>query len=273
MELGDYLARIGLDHTIRPDLPSLQAMVGAQIAAVPFENLDVQRSLPLGTSPDAAWAKIVGQGRGGWCYEQNAVLGSALSLAGFAVRRIACGVLREEGTSAAMGGHLALIVQCEGRDWLVDAGFGSKLAGPLPLEEGAREDSPFRVSLGKTADGMWRFTEEGCGAAPFWFDFTAEEADEELLSAKCEWQRSNPASNFVGRMTMQIRDGDRHWAMRDRILTISAPEGQEIREIQHFEEWADLARNRFRVPLDPQPLWRIVMEREAAIPAPASPVP
>lgn len=261
MQLDEYLQRISFREAPHEDFATLSALLAAQIHAVPFENLDVQLGLPLGTSPEAAWDKIVRRGRGGWCYELNAVLGTALEMIGFPVRRIACGVKREEGTTDAIGGHLALIVEADGREWLTDAGFGSKLAAPLPMIEGRREDAPFTVSLHKLEDGYWRFTEEGCGAELFWFDFLEHPADEDLLAAKCQWQCTNPASNFVGRLTVQIRDGDRHIALRDRMLALSAPEGLQTRTIQHYGEWADVLVNRFHVPLDPAPLWEIVARR------------
>ena len=262
MRLDDYLERIAFNDTPRADLATLCGLLAAQITTVPFENLDVQLGRTLGTSPEAAWDKIVAQGRGGWCYEQNAVLQSALAMLGFPVRRIACGVKREEGTTDSIGGHLALIVEAEGRQWLADAGFGSKLAAPLPLEEGQRDDAPFTVSLHKLADGYWRFTEQGCGADPFWFDFLENPADEDLLAAKCRWQCTSPASNFVGRLTVQIRDGERHLALRDRTLTVSGRTGPQMRTIEDFGEWSDLLAATFRIPLDPVPLWEIVQQRQ-----------
>lgn len=263
MRLEDYLGRIGFRGDPRPDLPTLNAIVAAQVAAVPFENIDVQLGLPLDTTGEAAWEKIVHRGRGGWCYEANAVLGAALQKIGFPVRRVAGGVMRQEGASDAFGGHLALTVECEGERWLADAGFGSKLARPLRLAAGERTDSPFTVSLSKLSDGHWRYTEEGCGAAPFWFDFADAPADESLLAARCVWQQTAAESNFVGRLTVQIRDGGRHLALRDRVLSISSPHGLEQREITDFAEWAALLRGPLKVPLDAAPLWDVVRSRAA----------
>jgi arylamine N-acetyltransferase len=127
-----------------------------------------------------------------------------------------------------------------------------------------REDAPFSVSLRRLSDGHWRYQEEGCEAPPFWFDFAETPADEDLLASKCLWQRTAPASTFVGRLVVQIRDGDRHLALRDKTLSISSRAGLEQREIDDFGEWTALLGGTFKVPLDPAPLWEIVTARAAA---------
>lgn len=87
--LERYLHRIGLAAPLAPDLATLRAVVAAHTRAIPFENLDpwTGRDVPL--DDDALAAKLVDGGRGGYCFEQNAVLRRALHALGFAATGLA----------------------------------------------------------------------------------------------------------------------------------------------------------------------------------------
>ena len=74
---------------IATDLATLKALHRAHLLAIPYENLDVQMGRRRTTSPAEAYEKIVGEKRGGWCYEMNGTFGWALKEAGFKVTRLA----------------------------------------------------------------------------------------------------------------------------------------------------------------------------------------
>ena len=71
--LAAYLERIGLRHAPKADLDGLTQLMRAQLFAVPFENLDVQAGREISLEPEAILHKIIGQRRGGYCYEPESV--------------------------------------------------------------------------------------------------------------------------------------------------------------------------------------------------------
>ncbi|MCW3845880.1 arylamine N-acetyltransferase [Sphingomonas sp. LB-2] len=248
MQLAAYLDRIGHTGPIAPDLATLESIVRAHIATVPFENLDVQLDRPVGIGLDSIFAKIVGARRGGWCFEQNGLLGWALGEIGFEVRRISAGVMRVVRGDMALGNHLALIVMLDGQPWLVDVGFGGSQAAPLPLREGERLDTPFAVSLTE-ANGWWRFAERAGEGDPFSFDFRAEPADEALLAARCAALQADPESVFVQNLVVQQRQGDRHLTLRGRVFSIRSAEGEEKKLVDSADEFVTLLGDRFGLNL------------------------
>ena len=155
VDLGRYLERIGHGWHVRPKLPTLRSLHRAHVTAIPFENLDVQLGEVPSLEPEAIFAKLVERRRGGWCYEMNGLFGAALQGIGFEVKRVSCGVMRQDGGEERMGTHLALLVECDGQ-WLCDVGFGGSLLEPLRLAAGERQDAIYAISLGQTADGHWR---------------------------------------------------------------------------------------------------------------------
>lgn len=264
-QLAAYLARIGHGRTVRPDLETLRSLHRAHLETIPFEALDVQLGLVPSLEPAAIFDKLVMQRRGGWCYEMNGLFGRVLEEIGFEVTRVSCGVMRHVGGEERMGTHLALIVRLDGREWLADVGFGSSLIAPVPLAEQRHAHCPFEVGLSRTEDGHWRFSEYASGE-PFSFDFRAEPADEALLAAKCRWQASAADSNFVLNFVAQKRAGERHIALRGKVLTERLPEGETRREIADAEEFAAVLAGTFGIEHpDIRSLWPRVEARHAEI--------
>jgi N-hydroxyarylamine O-acetyltransferase len=238
--LAAYLERIGLDAPVPATREGLARVMTAHLEAIPFENLDVFLGRGSAEGIAAIHAKLVGRRRSGWCYEQNGLLGWALGEMGFAVTPLAARVNQTEGDP---GGHLALLVAAEGRDLLVDVGFGGSQAAPLPLEAGAARHEPFAVTLSRRGE-WWRYTEDP-GGKPFFYEFRAEPADPAQLAHWTQRQQSDPASSFVGNLVAQRRLGGEHLVLRGRVFTALSPGGSSRRLLADGGELVDVLRARF----------------------------
>jgi N-hydroxyarylamine O-acetyltransferase len=263
-QLAAYLARIGISGALAADRATLDAIVLAHVQKIAFENLDVQLGRPLTTDPVAAFAKLVERRRGGWCYEHNGVLGAALAAMGFDVMRMSAGVMRQVRGDEAMGSHLCLLVQCNG-PLLVDAGFGSWLGAPVPLEEGAWTHDPLPVELGRTDDAMWRVS-VSLGPTAMSYDFKAEPADEDQLSRLCQWQARDAASVFVQNLTAQRREDGRYLMLRGKVLTATSQSGEERRELASRDELVATLRDVFLIDVpEAATLWPAIEARHEAL--------
>lgn len=145
LRISDYLARIG--HRPAPPSPAaLRALQAAQLAAIPFENIDPF----LGILPDlddrAIWRKLVHAGRGGYCLELNALFGTALSALGYAATPV-LGRVRMGAPTGGFRAHLAHVVRFGEAVFLADVGFG----GPAP-------EAPMQIGqAGEQLDRLGRF--------------------------------------------------------------------------------------------------------------------
>lgn len=241
--LDAYFERIGYAGPQTADLATLDGVARAHVFAIPFENLDVQLGRPVRIDPDAVFEKLVARHRGGWCYEQNGLLGWALGEMGFEVTRLAGGVNRAAAGDDMLGNHLCLKVRLD-RDYLVDVGFGGSLIGPLPLEAAALTQPPFFLSLQRADGSFWRF-EENPGDAPFGFDFTADAADETLLDAKCAFLQTASGSPFVQNLVAQLREPARHKTVRGRVFTVLDATGKTSRTLGSADELVDTLAREF----------------------------
>lgn len=262
--LHRYLARLGLGPHAGATLDTLTALHRAHALRVPYENLDVQLQRPLTTDVGAALAKVA-SGRGGWCYEMNGTLGTALSALGFEVTRLAGGVQRATLGDQALGNHLVLKVMIGDEPWLCDVGFGDGLIEPMPLAEGSCTQGVLSFRLERLADGLWRFHgDPKTGGAPS-FDFADAPADEGLLARQCAMLQSAPESPFVLNAVVQRHAPDAHLAFRGRVLRTVGASGTSERTVAGPDEYAAVLASEFGLELpDAAMLWpRIVARHEA----------
>jgi len=248
MHLQHYLDRIGYQGDVRPELPVLFALQRCHVCAVPFENLDVQLGRPVTTRIEEAYEKIVVNGRGGWCYTQNGLLGWALAQIGFEVMRVAASVMRHERGKIADADHLCLLVRCadDAQQYLVDVGFRGSMIAPIKLAEADYDQPPFRIGLTRLAANYWRFWED-LGKGAFSYDFSAETADETALSAKCAYLQSDPASIFVLNLVAKVRSPQAHKSLRGRVFTSATPAGQISQTLHSGEEIVATLAEHFRL--------------------------
>jgi N-hydroxyarylamine O-acetyltransferase len=249
---------------VAPTAETLDGVMRAHAATIPFENIDVQLGRPTSRALPDIFAKLVLRRRGGWCYEQNGLLGWALGEMGFAVTPLAGGVMRAAAGDAMLGNHLALRVMLD-RPWLVDAGFGGSLAAPIALAEGTHRHAPYDLSLARLDDGYWRY-EEWMDDKPFSFDFLETPADQTLLDAQHARLQVDPVSPFVLNLVAQRRLGDRHLSLRGRVLTELGPEGRTERLLADADALVETLATRFALDVpEIASRWPAICDRHTAL--------
>ena len=202
MRLEDYLIRIGYEGDIQPDLVCLTRIHRCHALSVPYENLDVQLGRPLDQDVERIFHKIVTRKRGGWCYEQNGLLGWALREIGFDVTRVVGAMERREWGDEMLGNHLVLLVQLD-KIYIADLGVGDGSRTPLPLVEGTHQQGGLVFRLERINDGYWRFHNHSFGI-PTTFDFKQEAADETLIARTNHELQTSPDATFVQNFVAQI---------------------------------------------------------------------
>ncbi len=132
MNKQNYLRRINIVETNLPvTLKTLQILQRAHLLQVPFENLDIHWKRPIILDAEKFYAKIVGERRGGFCYELNGLFNELLKNLDFSSRLISARVVRADGEPGAEFDHLAILARLGDEEYLVDVGFGDFTAEPL----------------------------------------------------------------------------------------------------------------------------------------------
>ena len=253
MDLPAYLQRIGHQGGIDATPDTLAALARGHALTIAFENIDAFLGLRVSLDPAEVFDKLVRRGRGGWCFEQNLLLGEALRSLGFDVTDLAGRVLWGRDLDAVTPRtHRALLVRIDGRDWLADVGFGGQtVTGALELASREVQQvghDHFRLD---TSDGehllsvrirgewlpMYRFDLQ-----PQWpVDFEA--ANFQLCM--------DPASHFTQRLTLSLAAIDGRHAMRGRELAFHAATGHTSRrDVGGADEALKVMQQVFGLQLD-----------------------
>jgi N-hydroxyarylamine O-acetyltransferase len=251
VNLNAYLARLGLSLPLPPTAGTLRALHVAHLAAFPFDNLGIQRHDAIRVDIDSIEKKFFAGTSGGYCFEQNTLLGAALRDLGFAVSILLARVGPPE--KGALN-HMLLRVEIDGEGWLADVGFGADgPLEPLPLIDGARvTQDGIDYSLRRDAH-FWTVTmhtEEGSEDLYAFPDAPHTTGDVEIANY---YTSTHPGSIFRRTLTIQrLRRGDRT-ILRPRMITryvngVRTDTPIEPTQVRHF------ARELFGIELGEEPL-------------------
>jgi N-hydroxyarylamine O-acetyltransferase len=243
-----YLGRIGFTHVPKPSQDTLRALHRAHLLAVPFENLDIHLGREIVLDDRRLLAKIVGEGRGGFCYELNGAFGWLLRALGFDVTLLSAGVATSEGGFGPDFDHLLLRIDLD-ESWLADVGFGDCFLEPIRLSgEVQREGSrAFRLDF----DGEWRVLSQRDGEGDWrpQHRFTLTPRTLEEFAEMCRYHQTSPDSHFTrSRICSRATPAGRISLTRDRLI-ISEDGRREERPIVDDTAYADALRDRFGIVL------------------------
>jgi N-hydroxyarylamine O-acetyltransferase len=261
MQLDAYLKRVGHAGPVRPDLDTLRALHRAHLLAIPYENFDIHLGRRLSLDEAQIFAKIVGEGRGGWCYEMNGLFAWALRQIGFRVSLLSGTVGRATAGDAAEGNHLVLLVDL-GQLYLADVGFGNGLLEPIPLAPGSYRQG--FLTYGLAVDGeRWHFQNHPHGGPGFDMLLTPRRMGD--FAGQCHTQQTAPTSGFVRVTSCHRFTGESLLSLRGAVLTKVRGEGVASRTLSGADEYVALLDESFglRIPGAAR-LWGRVWERHQA---------
>ncbi|OBH07649.1 MULTISPECIES: arylamine N-acetyltransferase [unclassified Mycobacterium] len=253
LDLNGYFDRIDFRGAPEPTLDVLQHLMTAHTHSIPFENLDPLMGMPVEDfSPEALTDKLVHRRRGGYCYEQNGLMGYVLSEIGFRARRLAGRVVWMRPPDAPLPAqtHTVLAVTFPGSQgsYLVDVGFGGQTpTSPLRLETGSVQQTtrePYRLE--DRRDGLVLQTLIHDRWVPL-YEFTTRTQPDVDLKVGSWFASTHPSSDFVtGLMAARVSE-DARLNLAGRDLTIHRADGSEKIRLADAAAVVDTLVERFGV--------------------------
>ena len=254
IDLDRYFARIGYTGTPRADLETLRALTELHPAAITFEAVDVLLGRPVALDPGAIQAKLIDGGRGGYCFEQNGLLGRVLGALGFAVEGLIARVLWMLPPDAPPMPltHMALRVTIDDERWLADVGFGACVAGaPLQFDAIGAEQPTRHETFRLTRRGAWNLLEAQLpdGWHPLYM-LSPEPALEADYVAANWYTSTHPASGFRRELRVARTAPERRTTLMNDRLTIRESGGGMERRFLGEHEIAAALVSTFGLRLD-----------------------
>jgi N-hydroxyarylamine O-acetyltransferase len=236
LDIDAYLKRIGYAGRLQPTHDVLQALHLGHATHIPFENLDVLLKRPIRLDLESLQDKLVRNGRGGYCYEQNLLLSAVLRKAGFEVSHLAARVLYRAQRILPRT-HMLLLLRVDGASWLADVGFGLEgLLLPLPFVTG-REARQYAWTYRVVEEaGQWVLQSLRQGSWINLYAFSLEPqqlADYEVAN---HYSSTHPDSRFVQTLRVQLPTPDARYMLRNREFIVDRGETVTSRVLRDDDE-------------------------------------
>ena len=254
LDLDAYFERIGYAGPGRPDLATLRALQAAHCAAIPFETIDALLRRPVRLDTAALQRKLVGERRGGWCFEQNRLFLLVLKALGFDAGGLAARVLWNRAEEPLPPrSHMLLRVELPEGTQIVDVGFGGpNPIAPLALEAGIEQRTPLETYRLTPAEGDFVLEAKLGERWARLYRFSTEPQQPVDYEVANWFVSSHPSSQFLQHLMAARVDEARRYALLDTRLTMRHGDGRvEQRDLASDEVPAILARY-FRLSLAPE---------------------
>jgi N-hydroxyarylamine O-acetyltransferase len=245
MDVAAYLDRIGYYGPLTPNAEVLRKLHRAHMFTVPFENLDIHIGREIVCDEERFIRKIVGERRGGFCYELNGAFAALLRTLGFQVTLLSARVPHADGSDGPEFDHLALRVDLD-EPWLADVGFGESFLEPLRLQSGLEQEQIGRVyrlnSDGGTLDCELK-TEGGWKKQ---YSFTLQPRQLSDFADMCHYQQTSPESSFTRKRVCSRATPEGRITLSDGRL-IETRNGVRQERVLSDDEWRGCLRDLFGV--------------------------
>lgn len=230
--LNDYFKRIKLPQPQVADAAALRQLQSRHMQAIAFENLNPFLGIPVRLDAATLSHKLIKEGRGGYCYEQNILFMDVLRAMGFQVRGLTGRVYRPDGQVQART-HMLLLVDTDGEKWLADVGFGGLgPSHPLLMQPEAVQETPFgvyKLISGPQNSYTLQWRTQGSWRPLYTFDMQQQYmADFELGNY---WTSTHPHANFTRNLMASRHTLDGRYALLNNRFTVYHMHQPEERRI------------------------------------------
>jgi N-hydroxyarylamine O-acetyltransferase len=228
-DLQAYFDRIRYRGSCAPTVTTLHALTAAHSQAIPFENLDVLLGRGIDLDGEAVFDKLVRRQRGGYCFEQNGLLLTALTKLGFDVRPLSArGRIFPAPGGVPPRTHVFLAVAIDEQRWLTDVGVGGfSLTSAVRLDVEGEQRTPHEPRRIAREGDHWVHQ---AWLGEVWtdvYEFTGEEMPAIDREVGNWFTSAHPRSHFRDRLIVAraTSDGGRITLLNDE-LKIRRPGGE-----------------------------------------------
>ncbi|MBP8184989.1 MAG: arylamine N-acetyltransferase [Pseudomonas sp.] len=251
-----YLSHINSPAPQQADRANLDRLIGAHLQRVPFENLDVLLQRPIRLDTDALFAKVVERGRGGYCFEINALFAQLLQSLGYRVSllgaRVRWGLAND--AAASMLSHLLLRVELSAGSFIVDIGFGGPTppcALPLHGRDGLHA-IPYQLQAPTAEQPLYQLQarQNGQWQSMYQFDLQPQVWVDHI--ARSWYTSTHPQSIFLHTLMCARSQGDERLSLSNQSFSRRYSDGRvEQHAIGSAAQLLELLVDQFGLRLDP----------------------
>jgi N-hydroxyarylamine O-acetyltransferase len=250
--VSKYLQRIGINDPPDKSFSFLIKLHRAHMITVPFENLSIHQKESIVLIKDFLYNKIVMNRRGGFCYELNYLFSQLLKSLGYEVKIISARVFSKSGIPGPEYDHMALLVFCEGREWLCDIGFGDSFIEPVEFAPGTIKNDItgyYRITVSddnyfllSSSEDMLKWEDQ--------YLFTSTERSVEEFMEMCRYHQTSPDSHFTRKRVCTLAAESGRITLTDDKLIITKDKIKYETPVERESSFKENLKKYFNISLD-----------------------
>lgn len=245
MNVDAYLERIGYTGSRAPTAETLRNLHRSHLFSVPFENLDIALGRRIVPSLERFFDKIVGAGRGGFCYELNGLFAWLLEQLGFPVTMLSARVC-DGAQPGPEFDHLTLAVGGD-RNVIADVGFGDSFLEPFAMDTMAvHQNSAYRVT-GPEAERALERRRDAEWERQYIFSVVPRRLAD--FAGMLEYHQTSPASHFTHKPICSMATETGRLTLSGRRAIVTAGSRRDEREVADADEYRTLLKDWFGMDL------------------------
>ncbi|MBD2861460.1 arylamine N-acetyltransferase family protein [Paenibacillus oceani] len=252
LEIRTYLDRLGYSGPLDGSAKALADLQECHLYAVPYENLDILRRIPISLEVEKLYDKIVVRRRGGYCFELNALFGWLLRELGYTVTDYFSRFWRDEPNLPPKRRHHVLRVEAEEDSFLCDVGVGG-IVPRRPLQMVAHTEqrqAPELYRLERHDVFGWVLCEWKRSKWNWIYSFSEEPQLPHDYAMANYWCEHAPDSIFTKGAMAAIRTKEGRKTLAGNEFRIFTPEGVSAFTPQTKEAYALALKDCFGIVLD-----------------------
>lgn len=243
-----YLNRIGIAKTDAADLETLKLLQRRHLLTVPFENLDIHWKRPILLDAKHFYDKIIGEKRGGFCYELNGLFYELLKEIGFESKIISARVSDGKGDFSREYDHLAILTKIGADEYLVDVGFGNFTAEPLKLVTDVEQPDDCGVFMIRKYDD--KYFEVVKKSGDVWqseYVFNDVNCDLQEFVSMCEFHQTSPESHFTRGKVCSLLTLDGRKTLTDKKFIFTKNGDKTATDVDSDEQFNEILEREFNI--------------------------
>jgi N-hydroxyarylamine O-acetyltransferase len=236
-----YIRALGLQRR-KPDLAFLTEISSRHVAQFAFSSVGPRLGDELPLDFESLYRRIIEGHRGGYCFEQNGLLFELLQELGFSVSLYLARVIYNQDIHPGLT-HRITLVEIDGKQYIVDVGFGPQ--GPArPVGMSGKESLDgfrvFRITQCRSGEFHMQTLQDGEFFSLYKFELA------HYGQADCElghfYSHKHPNANFVNHLVVSKIMENEICSLRNREFAVISKSGEKkklIEDCMHLKEILD----------------------------------
>ncbi len=243
-----------------PSFEFLSVLITRHIATLSFSSIGVRLHDDLPLDLPAVFDRIVLRRRGGYCFEQNALLFEVLQELGFDVEIKLARVIYGRDYLPGLT-HRITIVTLDQRPFVVDVGFGPNgPTSPIPLLEEQAEGSEWKHRVHEFREGEFHMQSRKPEGPYSLYRFDLGQYGPSDCEISHFYSQHHPEATFVNNLVVSRILHDEIRSLRNNTYMTIRPEGEVVTMVNDSHQLHNLLSNELGVEVSEAESLRLFSE-------------